>query len=133
MATKYGKQMNPWVCSIQFPNTQGDNCGQFKLDPELNVKTLEYSYNVKNGSKIQNMWERDPKRMIEVMDPCKYRGQLGAQGSALFKNTDRVFIVNGEVYKADGNYIGPFFFAPIGKTGITIGSYPIYEADVLKL
>ena len=58
---------------------------------------------------------------------------MGAQGSQLFKNTDRVFIVNGEVHKADANFIGPFFYVPIGKTGISIGSYPIYETDILKL
>ena len=133
MPVKYGQSMNPWVCAIQFPNTQGNNCGQFKLDPDIDVQKLEYNYSMKNGVKGQNIWEREPKRQIEIQDPSKYRGQLGAQQSSLFKNTDRVFIVNGEVHKADGNFVGAFFYAPIGKTGITIGSYPIYEADVLKL
>ena len=66
MPIKYGQSMNPWVCAIQFPNTQGNNCGQFKLDPEIDVQKLEYNYSMKNGATGQNIWEREPKRQIEI-------------------------------------------------------------------
>lgn len=51
----------------------------------------------------------------------------------MWRNTDRVFIVNGHIDKADGNYIGPFFFKKISNSGIFLGSYPNFEADIHKL
>jgi len=41
-----------------------------------------------------------------------------------------VFIVNGSCTKADGNFLGDFYFKRIGETGITIGSYPASDMDV---
>ena len=29
MPDKYGQEMKPWEATIRFPNTKGDNCGQF--------------------------------------------------------------------------------------------------------
>ena len=123
--------MIPWECSVVFPNTQGNNVGQFKLDSD--VQTLEYSYHFKDTSNGMTTWEREPKRQIEIMDPSRYKGQLGAQNSSLWKNTDRVFIVNGSVQKADGNFIGPFTLVQIPKIYLTIGSYPVFDTDILRI
>ena len=60
-------------------------------------------------------------------------GQLGASKSRIWKNTDRVFIVNGYVHKADGNFVGPFSISSIPKTYITLGSYPVYDTDILQI
>ena len=60
MPNKYGQDMIPWECSIIFPNTQGNNCGQFKLDAEVQV--LEYNYHIEDTSMGLKTWEREPKR-----------------------------------------------------------------------
>lgn len=44
MPVKYGQEMAPWECTVKFPNTQGNNVGQFKLDSD--VQTLEYNYHI---------------------------------------------------------------------------------------
>jgi len=41
---------------------------------------------------------------MEICDSKLYRGELGQQGSNDWKNTDRVWIVNGHIEKSDGNY-----------------------------
>lgn len=76
------------------------------------------------------LWEREPKRTIVIQDPSKYRGQLGLQKATFWHNTDRVFVVNGNCTKADGNFIGQFFFRRIGETGITVGGFPQTDMDV---
>lgn len=48
-------------------------------------------------------------------------------------NTDRCYAVNGCVFKADGNFLNPFFFRRIGDTWITLGSYPLHEMDYQRV
>ena len=127
MDTKYGKQITPWEVTVKFENTQGNNFGQWN-NGEHNK--LLYSFCKKNDLQGQLQWEREPKRFLDIQDPSKYRGQLGGQGSSIWHNTDRVFIVNGNCTKADGNFIGDFFYRKIGETGITLGSYPATDMDV---
>jgi len=130
MHVKYGQLMQPYECTVKFQNIKGDNCGQWSQDA---INNLNYSFTKRNDVRGINLWEREPKRNIMLQDPSKYRGQLGAQRSSYFFNTDRVFIVNGSCTKADGNFIGNFFFKRLGDTGITVGSYPINEVDVQQL
>lgn len=47
-------------------------------------------------------------RILEIYDPCNYRGQLGLQNSSLQTNTDRIFIVNSEADKCDANFLDSF-------------------------
>lgn len=42
-------------------------------------------------------------------------------------NTDQVNIVNGDVQKADGNFLGLFRYAEIGQTNLTLGTYPLNQ------
>lgn len=44
-----------------------------------------------------------------------------------------VFIVNGQVEKADGDFINQFFIRQVGSTNIYIGSYPNTEDDMYQL
>lgn len=44
-----------------------------------------------------------------------------------------MFIVNGIIDKADGNFLGGLFFDKIGDTGIFLGTYPLWEDDVKKM
>jgi hypothetical protein len=51
-------------------------------------------------------------------------------GNCLWLNTDKVWIVNGVMHKADGNFLNKFFFKKIDNSCITLGSYPLYDNDV---
>jgi len=42
----------------------------------------------------------------------------------MWRNVDKVFVVNGHVEKADANFVGGLSFDKIGDTGIFIGPYP---------
>ena len=53
--------------------------------------------------------EREPMRILEIIDPCNYKGHLGINGSSLQTNTDRIFIVNSEADKCDANFLDSFF------------------------
>ena len=60
------------------------------------------------------MSERAPKRVINMQEANKYRGQLGSQDSPVYICTERVWSVNGTVVKADGNLLSEFHFSQIG-------------------
>lgn len=48
-------------------------------------------------------------RKCQLQDPSKYKGQLGIDLNIFWLNTDLVYIVNGVMYKADGNFYNHFF------------------------
>jgi hypothetical protein len=74
--------------------------------------------------------EREPMRILEIYDPCNYRGQLGLQNSSLQTNTDRIFIVNSEADKCDANFLDSFSVEKVDGKQIYVGSYPLYDSDV---
>jgi hypothetical protein len=76
------------------------------------------------------MTEREPRRHVDLQNPNEYNGCLGAARSCLWLTTDRVWNVNGAVFKADGNFLNHFFMAKIGATPVTLGSYPARAADL---
>lgn len=84
MNVKYGQNLQPWECTIKFDNIEGSDCGQFKSSVDA---TLHYYYvmNFRDGSSII---EKDPKRSCILMDPSKYKGQLGFHGNILWLNID---------------------------------------------
>jgi hypothetical protein len=47
----------------------------------------------------------------------------------MWRNVDKVFIVNGHIEKADANFVGGLSFDKIGTTKIFIGPYPQLEED----
>jgi hypothetical protein len=47
----------------------------------------------------------------------------------MWRNVNRVFLVNGHVEKADANFVGGLTFDLIGDTNIFIGPYPQLEED----
>ena len=51
----------------------------------------------------------------------------GQAGSNVWRNVDKVFIVNGHIEMADANFVGGLSFDKIGNTGIFIGPYPQLE------
>lgn len=50
-----------------------------------------------------------------------------------WKNSQKVWIVNGMIDKADANFLGGLNFDKIGDTHISIGTYPLREDDILKM
>ena len=44
-----------------------------------------------------------------------------------------MWIVNGHVEKADGNFLGEALCSKIGDSGICMGTYPAQEEDVQRL
>ena len=79
---KYGKQVVPWACAVDFQNTEGDCCGQWKNDSNK----IQYCFKKRSGPMTGQgniIKEREPMRILEIVDPCNYRGQLGLQNSSL--------------------------------------------------
>lgn len=56
------------------------------------------------------------------MDPSKYKGQLGIDLNIFWLNIDQVYIVNGVMYKADGNFYNNFFAKDVPGYNIKLGS-----------
>lgn len=46
---------------------------------------------------------------------------------------DQVWIVNGHIEKADGNFLGELFYTKIGDTRVCLGTYPATEDQVSRL
>lgn len=97
------------------------------------MQEIIYSYSKSSQNKKDIIYEREPSRIIQIQDPEKYQGELGAQKSSQWRNWDKIWIVNGHIEKADGNFLGELFFSKIGETGICLGTYPSEEQDSQRL
>lgn len=128
MLPKYGTNVRPWAISVEFPNTESDE-GQFRGGVDSNLK---YTYSLRNSRTGDIISERD-LRWIDLLNPNEYNGSLGKVGSCLWLNTDQVWLVNGSVFKADGNFLNHFFFNRIGDTPISLGSYPFAHGDYQRI
>ena len=112
MYTKYGGKSQPWEYSVTFPNIEG-GVDAVWLETAKNNR-FSYKYGKRNRMKNEMKWEREPKRTLNIQNASDYKGQLGLQGNDHWHNTDKVFIVNGQCNKADGNFLSPFFYKEIG-------------------
>ena len=90
---------------------------------------ITYKYLIRNDQKNTTVWEREPSRFMDIQDPKDYRGELGIEGSNVWRNVEKCFIVNGHIEMADANFVGGLTFDQIGQTGIYIGPYPQLEED----
>ena len=109
-------------------DSSGDN-GQWKPASGNNIIQYEYEFVNKNKNILNR--ERAPKRTFTIENPGNYKGQLGAVASNLFANTENVFVVNGFVNKADGNFELDFRIIRVEDYGISFGSFPGSEQDVI--
>jgi hypothetical protein len=128
MNPKYGTNLRPWEIHVEFDNKDSEE-GQFKSGADSG---FNYTYSVRSRYNPE-VTERTPMRWIDLQNPNKYRGVLGSTNSCLWLNTDRVWNVNGAVFKADGNFLNHFFFQRIGETPISLGSYPQNQMDFGRL
>jgi hypothetical protein len=69
-----------------------------------------YKYSIRNDVEGITVWEREPSRVLSIQDPNNYKGELGQQGSNIWRNVDKVFIVNGHVEMTDANFVGGLSF-----------------------
>ena len=122
LQSKYGRDVNPCSYSLEIQNKDGDNCGQWKNGKNI----IEYFFKTNSGK------ERDPKRILQIMDPANYQGQLGLQKNS-HQYGDKVFVVNGIIDKCDGNFISEFYFVEITQSQLVVGSYPQSESDIRQL
>lgn len=127
MPVKYGDQIQPWKVEVQMKNNESGDDGKWK--PWTNTNLIHYNYVLKNKPKNVHINEREPERKFIIQDPHQYTGQLGGHGTNLWSNVEEVFVVNGYVNKADGNFEGPFFLKTLEGRSITIGSYPSADSD----
>ena len=115
-----GTSVKPWQWSCEF-------------HAEKTPKVICYKYSTCDPAKDVVIFEREPSRYIDIQDPSHYDGSLGKQGSGMWRNVNKVFIVNGNIEKADANFVGKMTFDKIGETGIFLGQYPQTEQDVMAL
>jgi len=47
-----------------------------------------YKYSIRNDFEETTVWEREPSRVLDILNPNLYAGQLGAQGSSMWRNVD---------------------------------------------
>mmetsp|Transcript_10582 Transcript_10582/g.17763 ORF Transcript_10582/g.17763 Transcript_10582/m.17763 type:complete len:292 (-) Transcript_10582:483-1358(-) len=112
--------VRPWELKVRFKHGECPS-------------KITYKYSIRNDVEDTTVWEREPTRILNIKDPREYKGELGAQESDVFRNTDDVFIVNGHVEMSDANFVGGLNFDRIGNTDIFLGPYPQTEEDVVRL
>ena len=121
MYDKFGTQIRPLECQLKM-----------SIDRIAKFKDIIYSYSKSDAQysrRDEFIYEREPSRILEIQTPESYRGELGLQKSSQWKNWDKVWIINGHIEKADGNFLGDLFYSKIGDTGISVGTYPLGIED----
>lgn len=68
---------------------------------------------------------------MHFLDPSTYDGSVGNSESKYQYNVEGVYIINGQVHKADGNFINEFEYVNIGEN-LYIGNYP-QDQDIRSL
>jgi hypothetical protein len=109
-------------------NIDGDKNGEWKNE---NNRLRFYFQRVSGTRQVQR--EREPGRFMEIQNPEHYKGELGVQGNSQQIGGTKLFFVNGEVDRCDGNLVTIFFFERIGNTNLYIGSYPMEDYDFKRL
>lgn len=112
--------MRPWECQVKI-----------KFDYLTKMNQILYSYSKNMNSDF--IYEKEPSRVLKILSPESYKGELGSQKSSQWRQMDKVHIVNGHIEKADGNFLGESFYQKIGETSISIGSHPSTEEEILRL
>jgi hypothetical protein len=118
MPNKYGQKMRPYEISMKLAKG-GEN-------------KIEYFYSLKSFEKETSVAETEPFRVLHIQDPFTYRGELAFNKSSVQRG-NKVWIVNGKIERADGNFMGGFFFNRVKKTNIIFGSCPLNTSDMEKI
>ena len=111
-------KVRPYESFCKFKNT---NWGQ--------TQKIRYNYSKKTLDKVD--WEQEPCREMVIADPSQYHGQLRKKNQWL--NSQKVWIVNGQINKLDANFKENFNYSELPGTGIIIGNTPGNEKDIQEL
>jgi hypothetical protein len=69
MYDKFGAQIRPWECLLKM-----------RIDRIASFKDIIYSYSKSDSNhsrKDEYIYEREPSRILEILAPESYRGELG--------------------------------------------------------
>ena len=103
---------------------------------------LVYKYSIINEFDDVIIWEREPSRFLEIVEPSEYvkfkeanqdPEQTDHENTLKWRNVDKVFLVNGHIEKVDANFVGGLTYDKIGDTKIFLGPYPQTELDTQTL
>jgi len=129
MSTKYGREVKPWFENIKTKNDKHGLNGPQGHAPD---KVIKYRFGKKGPDQHNQIhWEPEHRNMV-IQAPDTYQGSLGQQGSKYFINTDKCWIVNGFIHKANGNFREQFFIKKVSIIGnsIYVGAAPTDEANI---
>jgi hypothetical protein len=118
MVNKYGCKVRPYEANIKL-RQGGEN-------------KIEYFYSLKSFQKDTAVPESEPCRVLDIQDPADYRGELAYHKTSV-QTEPQVWIVNGKIERADGNFAGGFYFNKIKNSGIIVGSCPLGSADMERV
>ncbi len=104
-----GESVRPWIMDVRFSQSSFPN-------------KLIYKYSFSNETSDEVVWEREPSRCLEILEPSSYKPELNTDG--IWRNVNQVYLVNGHIEKIDANFVGTMKFDKIGDTPISIGPYP---------
>jgi hypothetical protein len=115
-----GEKVRPWEFKARFSTIK-------------TPRRVVYKYSIRNDEEDTTVWEREPSRVLDIMDPNNYNGELGRSGTSQWGNVGEVFLVNGFIDKADANFVGGLSFDEIKDTDIFIGPYPQLKEDTIAM
>ena len=121
MGSQYGKLMRPYETTIVMKQLRQSSINE----------PIFFNYHYSIGNVGREFIERSGTRLMKIIDPSLYGGQLSKDRSQVDKN--EVFIVNGHLEKCDGNYIPNFNVQELKEVNVFVGPYPHSAADIASL
>ena len=122
LQSKYGQDIQPYEFRVPIDSTDKDFAG---------IIDIKYRYFLVNDSNGQKDFEKVRDRVIKLQKPESYKGLVSKEGQI---NTTKVWVINGEIDKVEGNFIKETFkINTISDTGISIGQYPGSLSDFEQL
>lgn len=124
--SKYGDpHVCPWVGGQTLPNRSGDRCGQWKSRESATI-ACRFSMDTSAG----HLEERAPLRQFLLQNPETYDGSRHPSDARGNNYSDQVYIINGTVDLACGNFIFDFQVHEVADEKICFGGYPDAPMDI---
>jgi hypothetical protein len=103
MFNNQGKMSNPYVVTLLQDNLESGENAKWLYEADNRYQEYCYSRKCQNHDNQQEL--ENQKRIMRILEPNLYKGELGIKMNPFWINTEEVFIVNGEILKADGDFI----------------------------
>lgn len=118
-----GKRKSPWFYENDV--NQNDN---MKEGPNKHKPSYQYLIRSR-GDKDYIIWERGPKRILDIGDPEFDKG-FNIHASQVRSNQNKLFIVNGHLEIRDEYFVGGLYFSEIPDEKICVGPFIQIEDDI---